>query len=233
MHSPILVLHGWRLNSTYYSSLLEILKKNGFQAYALDLPGFGEEPLRSKTMNLSDYVSFIKEYIDKKKWQKVTLIGHSFGGRVSLKYTSDNSDKVDTLILTGVPIIRDMSFKKKAQFVVASAGSKTLQILPKNLYEFLRKSLYYVIGEWDYYKSGELKGVFKNIISEDLIPFIKKVTVPTVLVWGEKDTITPTRFLSKIKDLNPNIITRVIPESGHSVIHKSPEEFYKTIKEFL
>jgi len=233
MQSPILVLHGWRLNNSYYSRLIELLNKNGFQAHALDLPGFGKEPLVSQTMDLSDYVTFIKEYIDKKKWEKVVLIGHSFGGRVSLKYASENSDRVDTLILTGVPIIRDISFKKKVQFVIASMGSKTLRLLPKNLYEFLRKSLYYVIGEWDYYKSGELKGVFKNIISEDLIPYIKKITVPTVLVWGEKDTITPTRILSKVTNLNPKIVTRIIPASGHSVIYKSPEEFYKTIKEFL
>lgn len=232
MKKNIIILHGWGLNGSKYSQLTKILEEKGYKVYSPDLPGFGHEPLKSDRTNLDDYVSFLEYFIKKNKIQSPILIGHSFGGRVALKYSWRNKN-VSKLILTGVPLIRNLSFKKKIQFIAARYLGKTLNVLPKNKKQFIRKIFYFMIGEWDYYNSGKLKEVFKNIIGEDLIGYIKNLNTPTVLVWGEDDKITPVYLIKKINKIKKDIKFLVVPGIGHKLPYENANLFYEKIKLYL
>ncbi len=255
----IIILHGWGLRGNVYENLSKLLKKEGHRVYSLDLPGFGTEPLRKPGgvrlsldpgsqdlgldkrggegedtgLNLDDYVAFVRSFIEKNKLTKPILVGHSFGGRVAIKYTWKYPKDVAKLILTGVPVIRHTSFKKKIAFIVAIVGGSVFNIFPKDVKNVMRKVLYKVIGEWDYYKAGPLKEVFKNIIGEDLVEYAKKVSVATFLIWGADDRLVPVSDVEKIKKYIPHANVFVIKGEGHKLPYTNPQAFFNAIKSIL
>lgn len=233
MKNNIIILHGWGLNGSKYSQLSKILEEKGYKVYSPDLPGFGHEPLKSKSMTLSDYVDFLDNFIKSNDIKKPILIAHSFGGRVAVKYCWKYPDNVSKLVLTGVPVVRERSFKKKIAFLGAMVGGRVLTLFPANLKNKFRKVLYFAIREWDYYKSGNLKDVFKNIIGEDLVSYAKEIKIPTILVWGKEDKITPVSLIPKIKKICPDFKSAVIENYGHKLPYENPPLFFNSIESFL
>src|SRR3989338_11430822 len=100
---PILILHGWNLDSKKFSPLVKEFNRKGLVAEAIDLPGFGKSNIPRRSLILSDYVKFVERHIKKKKWTEVVIIGHSFGGRILTKLASKNPDYLKAVILSGTP----------------------------------------------------------------------------------------------------------------------------------
>lgn len=229
----IIILHGWKLSGSRYNECVSILRKAGYKTFAPDLPGFGKEPLKSPNMRLDDYVRFLEHFLDKEKIQRFVLVGHSFGGRVAIKYAYKNPAKVSKLILTGVPIVRHINFRQRLALVLSKAGNLLSSLLPTAAFDSLRKLLYHIAGSLDYYKAGPMSRVFVNIISEDLTTYARGIQVPTYLLWGENDQLVPVADLEIIKKYIPRAISVVFPGEDHKLPYEKPVQFSKEILRLL
>lgn len=235
----ILILHGWGLSGAKYKNLKQILEQGGYKTFAPDLPGFGQEPLKNNSMHLDDYVDFVRTFIKNNihiklhHAKKIFIIGHSFGGRVALKYVWKYPTEISGLILSGTPIYRDESFIKKIAYFLAIFGGKILNKFSNKFREKVRKFLYFMIGEWDYYNAGALKQVFKNIIGEELFGYLKTIKVPCVLIWGEKDVLVPVYNLQKIKKNIPSIYINIVQNAGHKLPYEKSEIFADKVIDFV
>ncbi len=233
MKRPILILHGWGVSSGKYEPLEKLLRKKGFVVYIPDLPGFGKQKMLKTSMELADYVDFVRSYMRKNKIVKPVVIAHSFGGRIAVRLAAFYPKDFSKLVLTGVPIIRHMSAKKQIAYIAAFIGRVILKKIPLTAYDIIRKVLYFSIGEWDYYKSGPLSETFKKVISEDLLQYVKKITIPVFLVWGETDKLTPASDVSEISGYIANGESVVIEKYGHKLPYENPKGFLKSIENFL
>ncbi len=229
----IIILHGWGLKGSVYGKLIAILRKKDYKVFAPDLPGFASKSLVKDSMVLDDYVEFIHRFIEKNKLSKPILIGHSFGGRIAIKYVWRYPEDVSKIILTGVPVIRHQSLGKKLAYVAAIIGGKILRAFPIQVQDISRKVLYRSIGEWDYYKAGPLRQVFKNIIGEELIIYVKSIQIPVLLVWGGDDHITPFSDVEKIKKLIPYAQSIIVSNADHKLPYLKPQEFFAAVQSFL
>lgn len=218
-----------------FKEISNLLQKIGYTVYAPDLPGFGKQPLLFPKMNLNDYVDFVADFIKRNKINKVILLGHSFGGRVSIKFVNKFPNLVSAIILTGAPGIKQkLSFPKKTARNMAMIFTELFRfkaLLP--IKKILRKGLYFVIGEWDYYNAGDLRETFKNVIGEDLSPLLSKIKIPTLLVWGENDIVVPLSVGKAMRDKIKNSELAVIKNTGHKLPYEAPKDFFQTIKTFL
>lgn len=230
---PIIILHGWKLQGATYAAFINLLKKDGYKVYSWDLPGFGKEAPSSESLTLLDYAEFVLEKMKKEHLGKAIFIGHSFGGRVALKIANLYPEKVKKLILTGVPIIRNTSFKKKTQYAVAKIGKSAFSFFPENTKNLFRKTFYRGIGEMDYYKAGNLKKTLQNILSEDVLPYFDQTSVPVVLVWGDQDSFVPVSILKKLQKIKPQAEYVTLSGMKHSPLRDNPKEYYKAIQTFL
>ena len=88
----IVLLHGWGQNIEMMQMLGEPFK-NEYRIIIVDFPGFGLSPEPKRVMDVNDYTILIEELLKKLKVKNPILIGHSFGGRVSVKYASRNDVK--------------------------------------------------------------------------------------------------------------------------------------------
>ncbi|OGG11272.1 hypothetical protein A2Z00_02180 [Candidatus Gottesmanbacteria bacterium RBG_13_45_10] len=233
---PIVVLHGWGLSSERFQPLVRELNKAGYAVYAPNLPGFGDSRMPSRALNLQDYVEFLHTYLGDKRIKQPVLIGHSFGGRVSLKYEYMYPKSARALILTGVPGFTPVARKKLILFIAMAKLGKvifSLRLL-RGLKDKAQEWYYYLVGAKEYYRAkGAMRETFKNVVREDLLPYMKSVRTPCLLAWGESDIITPVSIAYRMKEVIKNAQLRVVSGVDHGLPYKHPELFVTTIKPFL
>lgn len=229
----VVVLHGWGLSGERYSEFKKYLEKKGYKVFSPDFPGFGKEIATKSSMTLSDFTEFYTKFLKKNKITKHIIVGHSFGGRVGVQYTSFNNENVALLVLTGVPIIRHYGLKQRVSLVAAKTLKIPFVILPASWAHLSRKTLYRIIGEYDYVKSGEKKNTFKNIIGESLITYFQNITAPVVLIWGELDRLTPASDLDKIQKINQVKHARKVKGFGHSLPYQDPKQFADIVDSYI
>ena len=236
MKSPIVILHGWGLSGKTFFPLTETLKKQGYRVYAPDLPGFGETKMPERPLTLTDYALFLDEYLKKNHIVQPIFIGHSFGGRVSLKYNELYPNRVRVLILSGTPGFTPIPKKKLILFIfLAKIGKLLFSIPPLNLMQdAVRKWYYYVVGAKEFFRAeGTMRETFKQIVKEDLVAAMEAVDVRTILLWGEYDIIVPVSIAQRMHQVIAGSELIVIPEADHGVPFKQPEVFASYVKRFL
>jgi len=236
MKHPIVVLHGWGLSAKIFAPLVAELKKRKFPVFAPDFPGFDSLHIPQAPLTLSDYAEFLDGYFKKHSIEKPVLIGHSFGGRVALKYQLVYPANVSALVLTGTPGFTPVSRKKLTVAIAIAKIGGTLFSLPflYRLKDRVRVWYYYMIGARDFYRAeGVMRETFKNVVKESLVACMENIRVPTLLVWGEDDIIVPVAVAYKMEKVIHGAKLVVLPREGHNVPFKNSKEFVKTIYDFL
>lgn len=230
----LVFLHGWGVNSKIFEPLFYYFKNpslpagRDFKIYALDLPGFGKTPIE-KTMALKDYADFVYEFLKTNKIENPIIIGHSFGGAVSVKLSLIYPDYASKLVLVSASALRQ---PRRKMIFIKKMADILKPLLPKKIRKLILKILGYNKTDYAQIESSKLKETFKNVIGEDLGPYFHLIKIPTLIIWGEKDMITPLSEGKTIAENIPSAKLEVIKNSGHFVFLEKPEEFTKLIKEF-
>jgi len=214
----IIILHGWGLSGGRCSKLQNIFVKHGYRVYAPDLPGFGQTRVPKKALVLSDYARYVHGYMRRKKITSAILFGHSFGGRVAIRFAKLYPGLVRALILTGTPGYTPVSrVKLISSIVLAKIGGKLMDIpLVSRWKEAVRLFFYKLVGAKEYYRAeGPMRQTFKNIVEEKLEENMKSITAKTLLLWGTEDTIVPLQIAERMKQTFPNATLVLIPKIGH------------------
>jgi|SRR3989338_10110148 len=233
---PILVLHGWNLSSEKFSPLINALKEKGYIVEAVDLPGFGKSKIPERAYFLSDYMKFVEDYIVQKKWKEAVIIGHSFGGRIGIKLASQHPEFLKALILTGAPGFNPVPrFKILFFSTLAKLGNSVFALpLVKNIKALSRHLLYRAANAMDFYTTNiNMQDTFKNVVAEDLSPYLSKITVPTLLIWGENDLIVPLDIGKRMEKIISRAKLVSIPDARHGVPWTHAEEFSNFVKKFI
>ena len=83
----ILLLHGWGQKVEAFRPIIESLKKD-FKVYTLDFPGFGRSEEPKTIWSVYDYADMVEKFVKELEIKNPTIFGHSFGGRVAIRYSS-------------------------------------------------------------------------------------------------------------------------------------------------
>ena len=226
----LLFLHGWRSNSTLWFSITTPLRERGYGIVCLDLPGFGESQTPTDLLTHSDYCTVVTAFIRKLRLPRLTLIGHSFGGSLSIKLAVQSPDLFTHLVLVNSSGIRKKTAAKFAKQMIAKL-LKPIFYLP--FMRGVKTKIYQILGTDDYLTTPELKQIYLNIINEDLTPLLSQIAIPTLIIWGEHDTETPVAFANTMHDLIPSSQLRVFTDASHFSFLDKPKEFVETVDEFL
>ncbi len=229
--NAIIWLHGWRSNSNNWTAIIQrILNQTSnqnlqsYQNIAIDFPGFGQSPIPSnieqQPWTLQQYADTIYEFIRSQKFNKVILVGHSFGGRISMllassKYAYKMQDTLGKIILVGSHGFADNSKAKNIKQTIAKIVKPIFNL---ELFQPLKKIIYTSMGSQDYLATPKLQKTFVNVINQDLSENIKTITVPINMIWGGSDEATPVEFTDRIKALaeqSPIVTIDIIEEAGH------------------
>ncbi len=223
--NSILILHGWGSCAARWQKVKELLENRGLKVFVPDLPGFGQEPPPATAWNIDNYVEWVKNYCGKNNLSQIFILGHSFGGSVAAKYALRYPENVEKLFLASSAGIRKKTAKKEF-FKKISPLFRSFYLLKIIFYRFFVKSDYQ-------YTSGVMRETYLNVINEDISGLFSQIKIPTVIIWGEKDDITPITdayFINReIKDSK----LEILPGIGHRIRKEAPEILVEKILAFI
>ena len=220
----LVLLHGWGQNIEMMKPLGDKLEDK-YKITIIDLPGFGDSEEPKEVFTVMDYCEVVEEILKKLKVKKPTMIGHSFGGRVSIVYASRND--VDKVILFGSPCIRH---EEKLSLKVRTLKFAKKVPLVNKLEGFAKKH----IGSRDYKNASEMmRKILVETVNQDLSEYAKKITAPTLLMWGDNDTEEPVERAQELEKIMKDAGLIVFPNSSHYAYLENLNQVIKIIKEFV
>jgi len=232
----LIILPGWGGSHETWQDFVEYNQKDYGSIHVIDLPCFGKQPCPNSAWGKDEYTEFVKKEIQKISHEGKVLLGHSFGGQIAANLAAKNPDIVDKLILSGAAAIRPKKIMKRIAFGILTKLGKLFFKLPiaKKFNNFARKLLYKALDARDYNEANGIKReIFKKIIREDLSDLLPKIKIPTLVLWGEKDSYVPLRYGKKIFKLIPNSKMHIFKKGRHGLYKFNKEEMSLFIKEFL
>jgi len=220
----IVLLHGWGQNIEMMRPLGEKLSKN-FRITILDLPGFGESSEPSDSLTIYDYNDILEEFLERLNISNPILIGHSFGGRISIIYSSKN--KVEKLVLFGSPCV--VKQKKPSLKVKILKFMKKVPVI--NKLEGIAKKH---IGSRDYKNASDMmRKILVNTVNEDLSDNCKKIKCPTLLIWGDNDAEVSVEEAKEIESMIEDAGLIVLPNSTHYAYLENLNHVVNILKNFF
>lgn len=191
----IVMLHGWGQNIEMMKFIGDKLDED---VLIVDLPGFGKSKEPDTVLSIYDYANLVHDLISNLKIENIILIGHSFGGKIALAYASKY--KVEKLVLLASPF--------RAKKNKANIKTKVLKKLKKvpglnKLEEYAKKH----IGSTDYKNaSGIMREILVKHVNLDITEDVKKITCPTLIIWGDNDECVPVS--------DGELLEKLIKDSG-------------------
>lgn len=223
----VLILHGWTYSIDKWITFINLLKERRFNVELLKIPGLTEEI--NEVWNLETYVEWLKEKVGK---DKIVLIGHSNGGRISLAFSLKYPQKVKHLILIDSAGIYHNELPIRLKRFLFKTVSKVGRKITKS--ERVRKILYKLSRESDYEKaSPNLQKTMVNLITADIKNQLNQVKTPTLIIWGEDDRTTPLSDGLIMHKLIKGSEMKIINQARHSPQFTHPKEVVKIIYEFI
>lgn len=221
----IVILHGWTTLVEKWSPLLEELKD--LKPELFTIPGLTEKI--SRPWQLDDYVSWLKRKIGSKE---SILIGHSNGGRIILAFAHKYPENVKKIVLIDSAGIYHKAFTLQLKRLLFKTAAKLGKKLTSS--NSLRNIMYKLAGESDYQNADLIaKQTMINLISSDLTSILDKIKIPTLIIWGGEDKVTPLSDGRLIHSLIKNSELEVIKDARHSPQFTHPKEVAKIIYEYL
>jgi len=205
----ILLLHGWGQN-------IEMMKPLGdafcdrFRITILDFPGFGQSEEPKESWTIDKYSSLLEDLVKQLGIKKPIVMGHSFGGRVAIRYSARNS--IEKLILFGSPCIRtkeDLSLKVKIL--------KKLKTLP-GMYKIGEYMKQY-IGSRDYKAASPImRQTLVEVVNEDLSKYAREIEEPTLLIWGDQDDEAPVNDARELEKIMMDAALIILPGTHYAYL---------------
>ena len=218
----VVLLHGWGQNIKMMEPLAKRIDENK-RITIIDLPGFGLSNEPETSYSVYDYVDFLVEFFKELEIKKPILIGHSFGGRLSIIYASKYD--VEKIVLLGSPCVRH-EYKSFKQSLLKFL--KKLKIF-NPIVNLMKKHT----GSVDYRKaSPRMREVLVKTVNEDLSECAKNVKCEALLIWGESDTAVPVSQAKELDELLENSKLIILPGTHYLYLEKLGE-VSKLIKEFI
>ena len=226
--NKVYILHGWAYSTEKWKPFLKLLGEGGLDYELLKIPGL-TAPL-DRVWELSDYVDWLKSEVDKNA-SKVVLLGHSNGGRISLAFARIYPTKVSHLILIDSAGIYHKDIFLQIKRLTFGSLANFKRIINNT---FLRDLFYKIVREYDYNRASPImKKVLQNLIESDVDNPLEKVNVPTLIIWGERDNITPLSDGKLMNNLIRNSRLFIIKGAKHSPQFTNTQEVFDILKDNL
>ncbi|MEK7542240.1 MAG: alpha/beta hydrolase [Patescibacteria group bacterium] len=234
--NPLLILHGWGSSSDSWVKVAEQIAEAGYKVIVPDLPGFGKTGAPKEVWGVGEYTQFVKQFAGKLGIEKFVLAGHSFGGQIAVQFAATYPEKLEKLVLIAAAgVRRTPGVFKKLVMTIAKLVSFLLYLVPfEDLRNNIKNAMYMVIRRRDYIKTqGIMREVFKKVITQDLTAKFSKIQIPTLIIWGDKDEMTPVQDAYLMQELIPNSKLEVINAAKHALNFQAPEKLVETITKFI
>ena len=228
---PLMLLHGLFGALSNFSHLIEKFRTT-HKVIVPILPLFDLDILHTSVTGLAKYVS---KFIEYKDYNQIHLLGNSLGGHVGLIYALKQPERIKSLTLTGSSGLFENamgdSYPKRGDYEYIK--NKTAQTfydpavatteLVDEVFEITRNRI----------KVIKIIALAKSAIRNNLGEELNQIKIPTLLIWGKNDTVTPPFVAEEFNKLIPNSELHFIDKCGHAPMMEQPAAFNSILSAFL
>jgi pimeloyl-ACP methyl ester carboxylesterase len=198
---------------------------------ALDLPGHGRSRGKGR-QTIEGYADLVAELMAALEIESLTVVGHSMGGAIALDLALRYGDQVGGLVLVGtgarLRVMPSLLQGLRGEF------ESTVDLLCRYAYGPLASEEMVRLGREEMLAIGPevLLGDFLACDRFDVMDRLGEVRLPTLVLCGEEDQLTPLKYSQFLVDHIPGARLVTIPEAGHMVMLEKPQETTDAIAEF-
>ncbi len=222
--NTLVFLHGWGQNIEMMKPIADPFSETN-DILIIDLPGYGGSEEPKKVYTVYDYVDCIKSLIEFLKIKNPSLIGHSFGGKISLLYASKYD--VHKLVLLASPFKKEVTKLSLKTKLLKTA--KKVPVLNK-LEGFAKKH----IGSTDYRNASPMmRQILVETVNLDITEEVKKIKSSTLIIWGTLDEAVDVKRAYELEQLIPDAGIVLYENCTHYAYLERLGQTIKVLKNFL
>ena len=230
--TPLIILHGLMGNLSNFDSVFEYFSKLGYRVIMPELPLYSLPILKTNVKNLS---AFVKKFVRHLGLEKYILIGNSLGGHIALYHTKLNPKNVAGLVLTGSSGLYENSmggsYPKRGNYEYIKTKTQEVFYNPEIATKEVVDDVFDTLNNRS--KMIRTLTIAKSAIRHNMAKDLPKMTLPTCLLWGRNDTVTPPEVAEEFHKLLPNSELFWVEKCGHAPMMEHPEEFNRILENWL
>ena len=229
---PLVLIHG--AGGTHLHWPPELRRMEGVEVFGIDLPGHGRSEGQPEK-SIEGYASRLTEWMDALGLNRAVLIGHSMGGGISLTLSMQAPERVAGMVLVGSgaklrvhPQILSLtetegSFQQAAELITTWAFSTHTGARIKEL----------ALSRMMEVPAHVMHADFQACDRFDMMDILSEIMVPTLVICGLQDQLTPAKFSRYLADQLPNATLELVEGAGHMVMLEKPEALVGPLRTFL
>jgi pimeloyl-ACP methyl ester carboxylesterase len=228
---PLMLLHGLFGALSNFSDLIEHFRHT-HKVIVPILPLYDLDLLHTTVKGLAKHV---QQFIDHKGYNQIHLLGNSLGGHVGLVYILSHPEKIKTLTLTGSSGLFENamgdSYPKRGDYEYIRAKTAETFYDPAVATKELVDEVFEITNSR--IKVIKIIALAKSAIRNNLGEELGQIKVPTLLIWGKNDKVTPPFVAEDFHKLIPNSELAFIDQCGHAPMMEVPNAFNEILEKFL
>jgi pimeloyl-ACP methyl ester carboxylesterase len=227
---PLVLLHGIGSNSRSWRRQLDEISPD-FTVLAWDAPGYGKSSDPAGPPSMRYYADCLRRLLDSLGIGQIFLLGHSTGGVIAQEFYRANPQDVRKLILSDTRFLGSTStLEERLRSIRTMAPSELARqrapkLLSKNAAPALIEEVASIMSE---VRPAGYEFAAVALAESDTRSVLQTLHVPTLLIWGSEDEITPIW-----SEVPHGAQLKVIPGAGHLCYIEQPTQFNTIVREFL
>jgi pimeloyl-ACP methyl ester carboxylesterase len=252
----LLLLHGLGCDHTTWTPVIRDLAKH-FTVIAPDLLGHGVSAKPRADYSVGGYANGMRDLLTMLNIDKVTVVGHSFGGGIAMQFAYQFPERTERMILVApgglgpevTPFIRAVTLPGFHQLMgvatlpgLRHAGKAGLRALSRSRITAAR-DLGEVAEIFESFKDPHARAAIRHVVRAvvdmkgQIVTMVDRAyltqAMPMLVIWGTDDVVIPAKHAENVARIAPGAVVEVLPNSGHFPHKDHPDRFVKIVRTFV
>lgn len=222
--TPIIILHGLMGGLSNFEEVAEFFSEKGYKIVIPELPIYTQNILKT---NVKAFARYVKDFITFKGFDRVILLGNSLGGHIALYHAKMYPEKMLGLVITGSSGLYESamgdSYPRRGDYEYIRQKAESVFYDPTVATKEMVDEVFSMAN--DRIKLIKTLTIAKSAIRHNMAKDLPKMHLPTCIIWGKNDSVTPPEVAEEFHRLLPNSSLNWIDKCGHAAMMERPAEF--------
>ena len=229
---PIVILHGLMGSLSNFQGVTDYFSDKGYRVIIPMLPIYDLPLLKT---NVKEFAKYVNQFISHLNLSEVTLLGNSLGGHVGLLVSLLYPKNIKGLIITGSSGLYENSmgesYPKREDKDYMTRKCQEVFYDPEVATDEIIDEVFETVN--DRKKLVKILAIAKSAIRHNMAKDLPKIQIPTAIIWGENDIVTPPEVGHDFNRLLPNSSLFWIEKCGHAPMMEHPDLFNMHMETWL
>ena len=217
---PLMFIHGLAGSFSWWQRNIYACREH-FQTFCVDLVGFGSSR-RLGRFDLERSIPLLLAWMDERGIERASIVGHSMGGLIAARLAAEAPDRVDKLVLVDAAFLGfDAGLFRRGIGLAGAIRQGPHDFWPVLARDSLRAD------------PRSLFAATQQLLRSDWSHILSEIEAPTLIIWGDRDKVTPLKIGEAMHLAIPGSQFVVIEQAGHNSMWDQPNSFNQKLLDFL